>query len=325
MIWMTVAGIATAPSAWGETYLVRPDGSGDFPTIAAAVQATLTGDTIILGDGTFTGPENRDLTIQLKDLSLRSESGDPSRCIIDCVGGKPEVSRALLMYRTATSIEGVTFVNGNGGIGGAVAAWQSSAEIRNCQFVGNVASESGALHFQESLAVVEDCLIANNVAFEYPGGGMLCMNASMIRMNRCTIVHNEAMGAGSLGPGGGIACWTNSSITIENSIIANSVQGEGVHCDETSSATITCSNVFGNAGGDWVGCLEDQLGLNGNISADPIFCDPELLDFTIREDSPCSPETSACGLMGALPVGCEALSIRPLSWGKTKARYRLVQ
>ncbi len=175
------------------------------------------------------------------------------------------------------------------------------------------------MHLQESAAVVENCVIVDNTASTYPGGGIICNTDSFVRVSGCTFVRNAAMG---LGPGGGIACWYSSTVIIENSIIANSTQGEGVHCDETSIATITCSNVFGNAGGDWIGCLEGQLGVNGNISADPIFCDPTLLDFTIREDSPCAPEYSACGLIGALPVGCEALSIQPSSWGKIKARYR---
>jgi hypothetical protein len=65
--------------------------------------------------------------------------------------------------------------------------------------------------------------------------------------------------------------------------------------------------VYGNAGGDWVGCIADQYGVNGNFSADPLFCDPTHDDFTLAATSPCAPENSPgeCGLIGAWPVGCE--------------------
>jgi hypothetical protein len=301
---------------------VRPDGSGDFPTIVTAVHAAQSGDEILLGDGTFTGEGNRNVLIESKTLTIRSESGDPARCTIDSSDGLPDVSNRALYFRyTGPSepvLEGVTITGGDAEVGGGVVAWLSSPRLRNCVFIANESHESGALHFQESAATVEGCVIVQNLATQYPGGGVFCSVNSSVRIVRCTIAQNSAM---SWGPGG-VASWLSSSVQIEHSIIAASLKGEGVGCDETSTATLMCSNVIGNAGGDWIGCLEGQLGVNGNISADPIFCDPTLLDFTIREDSPCAAEFSACGLMGALPVGCEAISIQPSSWGKIKARYR---
>ena len=69
--------------------------------------------------------------------------------------------------------------------------------------------------------------------------------------------------------------------------------------------TISCSDVFGNEGGDWVGDLVDDLGVNGNICADPLFCDAADGDLSIRDDSPCAPgQDPGCGIIGALPVGC---------------------
>jgi hypothetical protein len=68
---------------------------------------------------------------------------------------------------------------------------------------------------------------------------------------------------------------------------------------------ITCSDIYGNEGGDWIGGLVDDFGLNGNISADPMFCHPETGDLSIRDDSACCPlHNPECGLIGAWPVGC---------------------
>lgn len=68
------------------TYEVRPDGTGDFPTIQAAVNAAANGDVIELSDGTFTGPGNRDINMLGKVLTVASQGGDPAPCIIDFEG-----------------------------------------------------------------------------------------------------------------------------------------------------------------------------------------------------------------------------------------------
>ena len=77
--------------------------------------------------------------------------------------------------------------------------------------------------------------------------------------------------------------------------------------------------------------------MNGNLSADPLFCNPDLADFRLQDDSPCAPG-GECGLIGAWPVGCgpstvgesEAASIDPAIWstpnplvGGTTIAYRL--
>ena len=45
--------LATAP-AHATTRLVQPDGSGEWPTVQAAANASVNGDTILLGSGLFT-------------------------------------------------------------------------------------------------------------------------------------------------------------------------------------------------------------------------------------------------------------------------------
>ncbi len=52
--------ILASSSAIATTYTISPDGTGDFPTVQAAVNAAADGDIIELTDGTFTGDGNRD-------------------------------------------------------------------------------------------------------------------------------------------------------------------------------------------------------------------------------------------------------------------------
>jgi hypothetical protein len=72
-------------AAAAETWIIHPDGSGDFPTLQAAIDAIGQGeqDTLLLGDGVFEGPGNRELVIYVKNVFFESLSGSPGACIID--------------------------------------------------------------------------------------------------------------------------------------------------------------------------------------------------------------------------------------------------
>ncbi len=75
--------------------------------------------------------------------------------------------------------------------------------------------------------------------------------------------------------------------------------------DGSSSIEISCSNVFGNTGGNYTYYMQDQTGIGGNISEDPLFCDYDNWVLTLAEQSPCLQENNDCGvLMGALGMDC---------------------
>jgi hypothetical protein len=136
-------------------------------------------------------------------------------------------------------------------------------------------------------------------------------------ISECTFFGNAASDAG-----GGIAAYNVAEPTIENTIISFSTDGEAVYC--TSTPALVCCDMFGNEGGDWVGCIADQFDVNDNFSEDPLFCNPNAGDFSIGANSPCAPENNpACGLVGALPVGCdEPTAVEMTTWGRIKAQHR---
>jgi hypothetical protein len=85
---------------------------------------------------------------------------------------------------------------------------------------------------------------------------------------------------------------------------------EAVYTDEDSSPLFSCCDIYGNEGGDWTGGISDQLGVNGNFSEAPLFCDPGVADFRLHADSPCLPGAAPeCGLIGAWPIGCPATDV----------------
>jgi len=79
-----------AAPASATVWTVYPDGSGDAPTIQAAIDSCSGGDIIELGDGVFSGPGNRDLIGAEIWFVLRSQSNNPEACIIDCQGSATE-------------------------------------------------------------------------------------------------------------------------------------------------------------------------------------------------------------------------------------------
>lgn len=80
---LLLAFIGTAAAA---DHLVKPDGTGDFPTIQAAVDAAAAGDTILLADGVFQGAGNRNIDFKGKAFTVRSQSGNAKACVIDPEG-----------------------------------------------------------------------------------------------------------------------------------------------------------------------------------------------------------------------------------------------
>jgi hypothetical protein len=203
--------------------------------------------------------------------------------------------------------------------GGGISLFNVSPEILNCQFIDNTSSSrGGGMFLSNSDPIITGTLFSGNKADE-DGGGLAGLGSAPTI--RSTTFHGNS---GFLG--GGIFVGSGdgpSAAVIERSIIAFGTLGEAVFCDAGSSADLSCSDVFGNAGGDWVGCLETQLGQDGNFALDPLFCDAAGGNFRIVMNSPCAPANSppGCNLIGAFPAGCGGVGIADI--GAPAAGFQL--
>ncbi len=157
--------------AVGETYVVRPDGTGDFPTIQAAVDAAAGGDTIELTDGVFRGEGNRRVFWVGKEITLRSQSGDPRACILD--PERQDFGIYLDNVGPGALLEGITIRNGYGSYGGGVHVLQSQPRIDRCVFLDNVGGDGGGLLVNGGAArpTITACAFAGNFAF-FSGSGI---------------------------------------------------------------------------------------------------------------------------------------------------------
>lgn len=186
-----------APPAAAATYIVLPDGSGDFPNIAAALSVSISGDLIELGDGVFNGPGNEDLTTAGQVITLRSRSGNPAACVIDPEGHAGEPHRAMIFAAgegASTIIEGIGFRGGDpGGTegGGAVLCVGSAPSFVNCRFTGNQAWRGGGLLCDAASPTLSGCVFQGNLAGN-GGGALAAVNGAAPVLSECEFAENSA-------------------------------------------------------------------------------------------------------------------------------------
>jgi predicted outer membrane repeat protein len=494
-------GLLMACVAAADVHHVEADGSGEYATIRDAMYACSEGDTVELADGVYTGVGNRDLVYAGTILTIRSASGDPLSCIIDCEGSdahqhrgfkfdpgvgresvlegltirngcmigqampphgdnegaairckyaSPTIRNCRFEHNTTDSwfawgtggavfcieesspliedcvflentsglgggmrclrsdavVTGCTFVRNNGlSEGGGLSCWSCEAVVTDCVFLDNTTANGGGLSSVYATVSVRDCLFSGNTASE-SGGAVYAKYANTLELSNCCLQGNssndgggaiytrgygeglsilltevEILGnttaeagaamkvretavnlrgsliAGNAADAGGVLCAyydselnlanttvadneitgepsdagalrvsESSTVTAVRSIVAGNTRCAAASCGVDASAALTCCDAFGNSEGDWTGCIADQLGVDGNFRANPLFC----LDgnpgepYSLHDGSPCLPEDSPCGeLVGALGEGCAAItSVRDATWGAIKARFR---
>jgi hypothetical protein len=197
-----------------------PGGNGSsatpFQTIAEAMSPAIDGDEIVLRDGVYSGPGNREVAFGGRSVVLRSENG-PASCMIDLQG----LGRAFSVDEAVGAgarIEGLTFNNGNhaSGKAGAIYVRKAPIVIRGCVFAscqvtplgspGNELARGGAIYLDASPARMEDCtFIANSVgATSQSAGGAIYSTANYfeqpdpLRILRCTFIGNSASYGGAV-------------------------------------------------------------------------------------------------------------------------------
>ena len=256
----------------------------------------------------------------------------------------------MCFNNSSASLVGVSFSGNSAAAGGGIACGEASATLSNCILSGNTADgHGGGVYASESPLVLTSVVFMANTGSS--GGGLYTEMASPLDMSCCTFWGNDAGsdGGGMAGAFGGPATLSNCTfygnsagldgsaifciydyrLTLDNTILAFNTGAQVLVCANRASAIASCCDVYGNDGIDWEACLHDQLGIRGNISECPLFCDPESGDFSLQECSPCAPgnhpDGYPCGLIGALDVGCscgEPSAAEENSWSSLKERFR---
>lgn len=294
--------ILSVGQARAATWVVKPDGLGDFPTIQAALSDSrvVSGDIIELTTGTFVGDGNRDVGFLGKAVTVRSQGGDPSLCIIDCEGSPIAPHRGFRFISgegNGTRLEGVTIANGVAGLpddyppasGGAIAC-TADPVISRCIFENNSAANGGgavACALGGS-PTIENCVFEGNVAMEGGvGGAIWCYSTSNPTISGCVFWGNSANSGGAIHV-------TSSSPIIESSVFASNVAQFGGGAVSHGDGGITSVNhctFYGNEAG--AGYAAGIQAAYATVSLDRV-----ILAFSVAG------QAAACVESGTIDMNC---------------------
>jgi len=243
----------------------------DAATIQAGIDLAQFGDEVVVADGTYTGPGNRDLSVT-KDITVRSASGDPALCIVDC----EQASKGLTFTGTSAvaRLVGITITNGLAAQGAGISFSGSDAVVENCRILQNTTNSVGGggmgVDDLSSPTIVNCTLVGNTrVGLGVSGGGAFVTGQSTPTFVNCTFTANSGYDASAV-----YSVGSGTVTTLVNCIVwgnAPGVSGDPIK-DNSSTTIVTYSDVEGgNAGA-------------GNLSVNPIFADA---DYRIAPISPC--------------------------------------
>lgn len=196
----------------------------DYPTIQEAIDAAERGDTIVVAPGIY----EESIDFKGKAITVKSIFG-PEVTVIDGMNGMGGPYGCTVLFgneeEADSVLQGFTVTNGIGYkftgefLGGGIACINASPTVRENIVKGNRAFIGGGIICVQSDAVIEHNVIEGNVALHV---------------------------SGPLGFGGGVACLTEVSTTLNANIIhANSADfGGGIYLRDLGSAMMLSNNII---------------------------------------------------------------------------------
>jgi predicted outer membrane repeat protein len=255
LIWIMLAGILclNSPPALTDVLIVLPDGTGDFPTIQAALAVVQDGDVVELGDGIFTGPGNADFFQWIPfpwhggTLTIRSGSGSPELCVIDGEGtGEFWIEGRIELHVRDLQFRDVGFLTGDMG---PTPNPPIDLRVANCIF-----SSSSVVMWLATEGTFSDCHFDDSGIFGSVGASFTgCRFAG----------HHSA------GSGGAIHIW--GWLTVDACVFTgNSAEGDGGAIYQTCSWEPTVVQISGSVfSGNTAGQSGGAIAMIAAVNQDP--------------------------------------------------------
>ncbi|NQT65333.1 MAG: right-handed parallel beta-helix repeat-containing protein, partial [FCB group bacterium] len=187
------------------TWHIKQDGTGNFTTIQAGINASVDADTVLVYPGTYYENINYNgNSITVASLELTTNNPQYiSQTVID--GQRLSSCVAIISGETDACLRGLTITNGEGGseqplFGGGISIYGDypdmiECNIINCIVINNYSVNSSAgINITDGIVFLSGCSIRQNNACRV-GGGLGIGGYSQVTfdpVNRCNIYNNFA-------------------------------------------------------------------------------------------------------------------------------------
>ncbi len=205
----------------------------DYATIQEAINASSNGDTVLVSDGTYAGSGNDNITLNGKEIVVKSLNG-PDQCIIDGSSAGDYAAGFVSGYVPVSNdavIEGFTIENFN--LMGVYIFGSSPVikknRIRNCNIAISCSGGSRSI------------ILDNEIA----GGGNLDLASSRVQLINNLITGNTVTGTKA----GIIRCSSNDTSYIANNVIRENL-GCAIYLDNAHDVQIMGNEINGNVLGN---------------------------------------------------------------------------
>ena len=257
MLW-NVLGILGPSGVW-----VYADGSGDYPTIEAAVADIPTGTTINLGPGIFSLSET--LTVDFSFNLVGSGMDGPDSTVVTCTDTVVDV------YSVSFSAQDIHFMTtGSGAPTDVMDAGDATIDLQRCGFSGAVRwndhQGDGLYLYGTATATVTDCVFTLNDLH----GVEVDEDAEVTLENNFMYDNGEngiTFWANSFGVVSGNECTENglngisvnddAEVTVENNLCSGN-EYTGIRFSEYASGTIRNNECSDNVQEDGIGLYDDS-------------------------------------------------------------------
>lgn len=288
-IFIIVAVVLAAGGLQARTWNVNPQGTGDAPTIQAAVDSAKSGDFIVLAAGTYF---EENILVDGKNISI-SQSG-----------------KAILSAPVQGTGTGITLRN--------VSAAGSLTSLSFSGYHTGLSIENSSV--MVTFVTVKQCIEGVVVTFGTGAptllGGLAdsCATGVDVRGANVTL-QNWTI----------VFCTTGVRLTGGTTTVTrNIIFGCDIGADCAGApGTFSCNDLFFNTT-NYNGCSAGAT----DFFTDPVFCfqkPPSPGLFWLHSSSPCLTRDNPCNLrIGAFTSGqgCTGTAIEETTWGAIKSLYR---
>jgi hypothetical protein len=179
--------VLTTSTGSARIWYIRPDGTGDAPTIGAGVDSAGVSDTVVVACGTY---YESGISLNKYDLTLMSETG-MSDCVTIDAQQLDRVFDVDIHIDSTCVVKGFTITGGDCNRGGGIFIYEYASPVFiNLSIEGNQGHYGGGMGIARGASPrLENVAFTRNHA-EYKGGGLYLEECSPVLYD-CLFLENE--------------------------------------------------------------------------------------------------------------------------------------